>query len=93
MAHQDVQIELGATLAANTRRVKVKDTFRIFYPGSGFTFRYTTAFPFESTESLTTHRPSGEEREATKVGNFPFQCFVNGVEIPVAGEIIVDPGA
>lgn len=93
MPHHDLQIALGASLAANTRTVRVGDTFRIFYPGSGFTFVYTSGFPFETTDTLDVHRPGGEEREATKVGQFPFRCFRNGVEIQVAGEIIVDPGA
>jgi hypothetical protein len=98
MPHHDLMIDLGATRATNTRTVRVGDTFQIHYPGNGFTFRYTDAFPFPTTDSLDKHRDSGETQTATVAGPFPFDCFHNGNKIesapggpPVAGELIVDP--
>lgn len=96
--HHNLIVSLGATVAENRITVLRRDTFRIAYPGSGFTFRYTDGFPFLTTDPLAMHRPSGEEREATVAGTFPFLCFFNGAEIrptpggpAVAGEVIVDP--
>ena len=98
MPHHEIVIALGGTRAENTRTIHLGDTFRIHYPGMGFTFKYTNGFPFGTTDSQVLHRPSGEEREATRIGSFPFDCFMNGNAIvptpggpAVAGEIIVDP--
>lgn len=88
-----LEIQLGAPLAANRRTIHRHDRIRISYPSAGpnvFTFKYTVAFPFETTESLSTPRPNGEEKEATIAGTFPFQCFLSGNLIPEAGELIVE---
>lgn len=51
--------------------------------------KYTQRIQLRTTDRLTMHRPSGVEREATKLGPFPFDCFFNGEK--EQGEIIVDP--
>lgn len=94
----DIMVTYGAQLTSES--VKVGDTFRIFtnLPGK-FRYRFTNGRPFQSTDPDFVDHQSGEEREATRVGVFPFRCFVNDVEIGaspdgsnLAGEIVVTEG-
>jgi hypothetical protein len=81
-------------------KVKVGETFRVFaaLPGK-FEYEYTAGRPFKSTDPGELRHKGGEEREATRVGKFPFRCFIDGTEfknsdgtVALDGEIEVEPG-
>jgi hypothetical protein len=80
--------------------IKVGDTFRVFaaLPGK-FEYEYTHERPFKSTDPPEMRHRGGEEREATRVGVFPFRCFIDNVSFTnsdgstaLAGELEVIPG-
>ena len=97
MPSKNVMIVYGAP--PKTEPVKLGDTFRVFVnlPGK-FEYEYTAGRPFKSTDPSNFRHKGGEEREATRVGKFPFRCFVDDREVPnedgslsLAGAVEVEP--